>query len=94
MTYGKCHWCNCSLPRGSYRDVFKRGRYMYAECRSQLSCFNRVIAQRDAMRHIGRQMYNTFYNIAQRTQCLHEDDPRVFGEMRDGWDAARKRTGF
>lgn len=94
ITAPRCRWCNCRMPRGSYRNVFKRNRFTYAECSSQLSCFNRVLKQRDAMRRIGTQMYNVFYNISQRTEALHPNDPAVFSDMQLGWEAAKRETGF
>lgn len=90
----KCKWCFATLRRGQYVNVFRRNRFAYTECRSRLSCFNRIVKQRDAMRLIGTRMYNVFFNISQRTAALNPRDPVVFAEMRDGWEAAKSETGF
>ena len=89
-----CRWCRLKLPRGSYVHVFRRNYYAYSECRSKSGCMDRVVKQRNALMRIGGQMYNCFYNMAQRTEQIHPEDNRVFREMRDGWQSAKTQTGL
>lgn len=90
----RCHWCNHPVGQGSGVNIFNRGKFQYMECRSEHSCFNNILRQRDALKRVGQQMYNVFFNISQRTEAIHPSDPRVFRDMKEQWEAARLETGF
>jgi hypothetical protein len=89
----KCKYCQCSMPRGSYRIILKHGRNQGYCCRSVLGCYNRIKKQRDLLLKIGTQMASVFFNISQRSTQLHPTDNVVFGGLYATWDAA-KREGW
>lgn len=84
-----CRICAFTARGSSFRST----RHGY-ECRSAIQCLNRLMAREFAaqslikrIRHVGAQMANACFNLAQRAVIDHSDR-RILDELRRDWDAA------
>jgi hypothetical protein len=82
------------LKRGSYLNKFRRNYYAGSYCRSQIACFNRLLAQVRGLSGIGNQMANVFFNISQRADQIHPNDNATFKKLQERWDGTKREVGL
>lgn len=83
-----CKYCGRECPRNGYLlDTRRNESGVY--CKSQVACFNSLLRQRDALRRIGRLMGNMTVHLS-KSEMVNSDDARVFREMSDEWEKARR----
>lgn len=89
----QCQCCDFQSRGSSMRE--NRTGYL---CRSEIQCFNRVIANLNAstsrerrMRHVGIQMANVCFNLS-HSGCLRKAEEELLRSLSGQWDAAVENT--